>query len=62
MKQRLEKEAGIPIPLEEIQRVVVASELWTRLIHWPHYLVHASQERVAYHIQRIETLLNSVEA
>jgi hypothetical protein len=59
-QEQLERETGHLVPFEAIWRGVVTSELWTRLIHWPHYLLEAPEERVHYHLQRIEALLQSV--
>lgn len=59
-QERLAQETGQSVPFEAIWRGVVASELWTRLVHWPHYLLAAPEERVRYHLERVDTLLRSV--
>lgn len=56
----LEAETGTSLDFDAINRVIAISELWTRVIHWPQYLIHVSEERVAYHLHRIKNLRQSL--
>jgi len=49
------------IPLAFIQRVMDGFELRTRLLHWPAYLLQASEEKVADTLYRIEKLAGKLE-
>ena len=57
----LEEAIDEKIPLASIQRVIDGSELRTRLLHWPAYLVQAPEERVADTLNRIEKLAGRLE-
>ncbi len=59
-QKRLEIETSQSIPCEAIWRGVAASELWTRMNHWPNYLIDGSSDRVHFHIHRIKELQNCV--
>ena len=59
-QHRLEIETSQTIPFEAIWRGVAASELWTRMVHWPNYLINGSADRVHFHIYRIKELLNGI--
>lgn len=54
----LNNKIDIEINIDSVRQVVDASELFTILIHWPHYLESASEEVVWSFIERIEVNAN----
>jgi len=56
--EQVEAELGIEVSLHALQQAADASELYTRLLHWPAYLTSATDRHIAEHRLRIEDLLS----
>ena len=57
---RLEVTLGRSIPVAAVRRVLLASELQTLLVEWPHYLGWSSAEQVGSMLDRIEFLVSEL--
>lgn len=45
---------GYDVPERDIRRVMAAAELRTRLLHWPTFLIGATEPQLEHHLARIE--------